>query len=422
MHIEVLLTGNEIMSGDTVDSNSSKIAHHLSKLGLIIKRKVTVGDDQKLLEDELKEMTSQADLVIMNGGLGPTVDDLTAKVVASVANVKLVEHPEAIQHLNEWCSKRNLSVNTANYKQAMLPENCDILANPIGSAVGFIVQIGECTLMCTPGVPGELVPMLDIIVERLSEKNVYSGSKILRLQTFGMGESTAQQLINDKIESWPDEVSLGFRASLPQLEIKLTISEKKHLSALLNCKEMVCELLGAHVIGEGETRLAEEVLKLLAEKKATLTTVESCTGGLIASMLTKESGASKSFHSGLVVYSDEMKKKLLNISQKTIESEGAVSDSVAREMARNALSMCSANYVIAVTGIAGPEGGTKEKPVGTVWLCWGTEQNLKSCCLFWPLERTLFQTLIAASGLDLIRRHINNLDPLPNYLMQKLID
>ena len=108
MHIEVLLTGNEIMSGDTVDSNSSKIAHHLSKLGLIIKRKVTVGDDQKLLEDELKEMTSQADLVIMNGGLGPTVDDLTAEVVASVANVKLAEHPEAIQHLNEWCSKRNL--------------------------------------------------------------------------------------------------------------------------------------------------------------------------------------------------------------------------------------------------------------------------------------------------------------------------
>ena len=143
MHIEVLLTGNEIMSGDTVDSNSSKIAHHLSKLGLIIKRKVTVGDDQKLLEDELKEMTSKADLVIMNGGLGPTVDDLTAEVVASVAKVKLVEHPAAIQHLNEWCSKRNLSVNTANYKQAMLPENCDILANPIGSAVGFIVKIGE---------------------------------------------------------------------------------------------------------------------------------------------------------------------------------------------------------------------------------------------------------------------------------------
>ena len=139
-------------------------------------------------------------------------------------------------------------------------------------------------------------------------------------------------------------------------------------------------------------------------------------------MLTKEAGASKSFHSGLVVYSDEMKKKLLNISQETIETEGAVSESVVREMARNALSMCSANYVIAVTGIAGPKGGTKEKPVGTVWLCWGTEQKLKSCCLFWPLERTLFQTLIAASGLDLIRRHINNLDPLPNYLMQKVRD
>jgi len=422
MHIELLLTGNEIMSGDTVDSNSSRIAHQLARLGLIIRRKVTVGDDQKLLEHELKEMTSQADLVIMNGGLGPTVDDLTAEVVASVANVKLVEHSQAIQHLNDWCSKRNLSVNAANYKQAMLPENCDVLPNPVGSAVGFVVQIGKCTLMCTPGVPGELVPMLDVIVRRLNEKNVCSGSKTLRLQTFGIGESTAQQLINDNIKSWPTEVNLGFRASLPQLEIKLTISEEKHLSALLDCKDKVCKLLGAHVIGEGETRLANEVLRLLAEKKATLTTVESCTGGLIASMLTREAGASKSFHSGLVVYSDEMKKQLLNVSKETIESAGAVSESLVREMARNALSLCSANYVIAVTGIAGPEGGTKEKPVGTVWLCWGTEQKLKSCRLFWPLERTLFQTLIAASGLDLIRRYINNHDPLPSYLIQKVID
>ncbi len=419
MHIELLLTGNEIMSGDTIDSNSSRIAHQLARLGLIVKRKVTVGDDPNLLENELEEMISRSNLVIMNGGLGPTVDDLTAEVVASVANLKLVEHPQAIQHLNDWCSKRNLAVNSANYKQAMLPENCDILPNSIGSAVGFIVQIGKCTLMCTPGVPGELIPMLDVIVERLNDKNIFSESKILRLQTFGIGESTAQQLINDKIKFWPSEICLGFRASLPQLEIKLTISDKKHLSTLLKYKEKVCGLLGAHVIGEGEASLAQEVLKLLAKKKATLTTVESCTGGLIASMLTKESGASKSYQSGLVVYSNEMKTQLLNVSKDTLELEGAVSEPVVREMARNALSLCSADYVIAVTGVAGPAGGTKEKPVGTVWLCWGNLQELKSCCLFWPLERTLFQTLVSAAGLDLIRRHISNHDPLPHYLIKK---
>ncbi|MCB1843748.1 MAG: competence/damage-inducible protein A, partial [Halioglobus sp.] len=185
--VQLLLTGNEIMSGDTIDSNSSMIAQRLAEIGVSVYRKVTLGDDARLLRAELAGMAAAADLVIVNGGLGPTVDDLTAEVLAAVAGVPLREHPEALAHLERWCARRNLPLNAANRKQAMLPAGCEIVANPIGSAVGFAMTLDDCRVVCTPGVPGELAAMLDAILadtrERIAEPVERS---ILRLQTFGL--------------------------------------------------------------------------------------------------------------------------------------------------------------------------------------------------------------------------------------------
>ena len=262
--VQLLLTGNEIMSGDTVDSNSALIARRLQELAVSVYRKVTVGDDIALLEQELASMAAQADLIIVNGGLGPTIDDLTAQIVASVAQVPLEEHPQAVAHLTSWCSKRNAPLNAANMKQAMLPAGATILANPVGSAVGFEVELNGCRIVCTPGVPSELTAMMDDIVDSLAEQlQRPSGVNIIRLQTFGIGESSAQQIIADNMPDWPEGVELGFRAGAPQMEVKLTISSASAEPAQQACKTRLLELLGHHVTDLD--KVSAEIMELLRE-------------------------------------------------------------------------------------------------------------------------------------------------------------
>jgi nicotinamide-nucleotide amidase len=420
LKVQLLLTGNEIMSGDTVDSNSALIAQRLGELAVGVYRKVTVGDDAGLLQRELTAMAAASDLIIVNGGLGPTIDDLTAEVVAAAAGVAIEEHPGALAHLEDWCGRRNLAVDAANHKQAMLPVGAAIIDNPIGSAVGFELPIGDCRVVCTPGVPSELIRMMDwIITDLAGQMPNPAGRSIIRLQTFGLGESTAQQMISDSTTEWPGEVELGFRAGAPQMEVKLTISEASAAPAQLRCKAQLEALFGDHIIGEGDTLLAARVLQLLREQDKTLTTAESCTGGLIASMLTRIPGASEGFHGGFVTYENNIKHALLGVSRESLQREGAVSETVVRAMATGAIERTGADYAIAVSGIAGPDGGSEEKPVGTVWLAWGNRQRMHTRCLCWPVERTLFQTMIAAAGLDMIRRTLLGVDTEPAYFAQR---
>ena len=418
--VQLLLTGNEIMSGDTVDSNSAMIAQRLGELAIGVYRKVTVGDDVPLLQRELAAMAADADLVIVNGGLGPTVDDLTAEILAAVAGVSIEQHPVAVAHLEQWCGRRNLTLNAANMKQAMLPAGCTIVDNPVGSAVGFELPVGNCRVICTPGVPGELRAMLDGILASLAQQLQRPVERnILRLQTFGLGESTAQQMISDALPDWPKEVDLGFRAGAPQMEIKLSIDRADAADAQQRCREQLEALFGDHIIGEGDTQLAQCVLQLLRERGQTLTTAESCTGGLIASMLTRIPGSSDGFHAGFVTYANGIKQAVLGVDEATLAQQGAVSEEVVIQMARGAMERSGADYAVAVSGVAGPDGGTEEKPVGTVWLAWGNREEIRTRCLCWPVERSLFQTMIAAAGLDMIRRTLLGIEEEPRYFAQR---
>lgn len=419
-NVQLLLTGNEIMSGDTVDSNSALIARRLSELALSVHRKVTLGDDVALLTGELRAMAKDADIIIVNGGLGPTIDDLTAEILAKVADVPIAEHPVAVAHLQQWCGQRNLQLNDANMKQAMLPAGASIIDNPIGSAVGFEVVVDDCRILCTPGVPSELAAMMDTILASLAtglDRPVEH--HIMRLQTFGLGESTAQQIITDEIPDWPEEVELGFRAGAPQMEIKLTINSAGARAAQQQCREQLERLFGDHIIGEGDTLMAERVLQLLRERNATLTTAESCTGGLIASMLTRIPGSSQNFHAGFVTYANHIKSTVLGVAPQTLEEQGAVSEEVVIQMAKGAMDRSGADYAIAVSGIAGPDGGSADKPVGTVWLAWGDKQKIHTRCLCWPVERGLFQTMVAAAGLDAIRRLLLGIESESTYFKQR---
>lgn len=417
--IDLLLTGDELMSGDTVDSNSAMIAQALMLSGQKIAQKITLGDERERLMTALTESTQRAGVLIMNGGLGPTQDDLTAELVAAVAGVSLVLHPEAEQHVRSWCGERSIEPNDANLKQAWLPEGADLIHNPVGSAVGFAINIADTLVLTTPGVPSELRAMLPAVCARVTDRLGGGGLYRLRLQTFGMGESTAQALIDNDAAAWPDDVVLGFRAGMPQLEIKLTAPADT--PDVQRCRQTLERLFGDHILGEEDTTLAGAVQKVLHAQDKKLVTAESCTGGLIASMMTAEAGASSVFEAGFVTYANNMKQSVLGVSEATLQTEGAVSEAVVQQMLRGALQRSQADIGIAVSGIAGPEGGTEDKPVGTVWLAWGTADEMHTWHTVLPTDRLMFQQLIAAAGLDLVRRQLLGLPRLPHYFTRRAI-
>ena len=417
--IHLLLTGDELMSGDTVDSNSSMIAHSLSAYGHSVVEKVTLGDDRTRLIRALERAAGVARILIMNGGLGPTQDDLTAELVAAAAGTELVLHPEAERHVREWCAARGIEPNEANLKQAWLPAGASIIANPRGSAVGFAIEVGGTLILTTPGVPGELRAMLPEVCERIVAAIGGGQSHRVRLQTFGIGESTAQARLDEDAEPWPESVTLGFRAGMPQLEIKLSAdSESVEVD---QCRQTLERLIGDHIIGEDDMTLAGALQQVLREQGKKMVTAESCTGGLIAAMMTAEPGSSAVFEAGFVTYANSIKHSILGVDQQTLECEGAVSEPVVRQMLSGALERSGADIGVAVSGIAGPDGGTEEKPVGTVWLAWGRANDMHTLQTLLPTDRAMFQKLVAAAGLDLIRRQLLGLPKLPHYFSRRAI-
>ncbi|MEI6894831.1 MAG: CinA family nicotinamide mononucleotide deamidase-related protein [Colwellia sp.] len=422
--IQLLLTGDELMTGDIVDSNSAMMAELLKDIELSINRKVTIADDLSLLVNEITYMTSTCDILIINGGLGPTVDDLTAQALSLATGRELRQHPQALTHLKRWCQQRGTQLNTPNLKQTILPDGCQIIANKKGSAVGFSVRYNDCNIYCTPGVPHELKTMLreEIIPAISNDFLIDVTTDITRLQVFGLGESILQKLIDEQLPTWPSEIDLGFRSGIPLLEVKLTTKTKKGLALKSTWQNKLSKVLGDHLISviQGKPKtLAEHLLNQLQQDNLKITTAESCTGGLIASKLTEISNSSKSFEAGFVTYSNEMKTALLDVPTKLLEQQGAVSEAVVIAMAKGALLKSKADLAIAVSGIAGPKGGSKNKPVGTVWLAWGGINAIQTQCLLLPYKRHQFQQFVTAIGLDLLRRYQKNLTTIPNYVIEK---
>lgn len=417
--IALLLTGNELMSGDTVDSNSAMIAIRLGEHGLEVGEKCTVGDDPLLLQSALARLTAEYPAIIVNGGLGPTRDDLTSEVVAALSGVELIEDPDARAHVENWCARRRIAPNSANLKQALVPAGCELIHNPSGSALGFAININDCLVLTTPGVPSELEAMLPALTTHLRACIGGEARQILRLQTFGIGESSVEERIKKYAERWPSDVTLGFRAGMPQLELKLSVPSAAQLPAREAALALLEEDFGDHILGTGSARLAERLQSVLRDQSKTMTSAESCTGGLVASMMVREPGSSAVLGTGFVTYANEAKRDQLGVAPTTLKEHGAVSEAVVKEMLLGALQRSKADIGVAVSGIAGPGGGTEDKPVGTVWIAWGTEEDLRTHMTVVSGSRTLFQNIIAAACLDLMRRHLLKLPPLPHYFARQ---
>lgn len=414
--LEMICTGEEVLSGQIVDTNAAWFANTMMNHGIEMQLRTTVGDRMEELAAIFKARSFQADIILVNGGLGPTSDDLSAAAMAAALNEKLVENSFWREHLQDWFTQRGRIMPSSNLKQCYLPESAILIDNPSGSAPGFRVKLNQAWLFFTPGVPFEFKQMVEeqFLPFLLREFPPTEKTKLHKLLTLGHSESS----LADELEQLPlpSGITLGYRPSLPHLEIKLFARGKQAIQALPHFLSAVKAKLGSAVVTENYPSLAEAVHNLLLQSSASLSIAESCTGGMLCSQLVEFSGSSRYLQQGLVTYSDNAKQKLLNIDPALLTRHGAVSIETAQAMAQNVRQLLNSDFGLAVTGIAGPEGGSDEKPLGTVVIALAS----KTQCWIQTLQlskrsRSQVRTMSCAVALDMLRRQLLQQKPIVTY-------
>jgi competence/damage-inducible protein CinA-like protein len=412
MRIEILVTGDEIRTGAVIDSNSTHMAQVLLENGFSVLRHSCVGDNMDHIVSILHEIAGRADAALVTGGLGPTSDDLTAQAAAKAAGVDLVLNLHALESMERFFKARQRVMPGSNKKQAMMPSGAEPVFNPLGTAPGFILKIDGCLFFFMPGVPAEMHGMLsDAVLPRLEKmQGPRTEFNMLKtISTFGLGESAAAEKVAGVCDMFP-EITLGFRAKFPEIQIKLYgrgINKEtlgRHISTAAGA---VFDSLRDFVFSMDGSPMEEVVGRLLLEKKATLAVAESCTGGLISHMLTNVPGSSNYFLFSGVTYSNEAKENVLGVSLETIQRFGAVHEETAKEMAAGVRRIAGSDYGLATSGIAGPEGGTAEKPVGLVCIGLADEKSARGYRFFYPFNnRSRNKMVFSVKALDLLRREL----------------
>jgi competence/damage-inducible protein CinA-like protein len=409
---EILSTGDEIRTGALVDSNSAYIAERLEIEGIAVVRHMAIGDDLGTIVSVLKEIGTRADVAVVTGGLGPTLDDLTTEAAAKAADVGLSLDRVALETIEGFFRKMNRSMSDSNKKQAMFPEGAERLDNPIGTAPGFMLRIDRCVFFFLPGVPAEMQLMLsDQVLPRIRALLGEDRSYLLvkTLSTFGLPESVVGERLRDLADGFPD-IKLGLRAKFPEIQIKLYV--KGEDEAQLNGKlgrasSWVIQHLGKNVFSADGISMEAAVGELLKEKGATVAVAESCTGGLISDWLTDVPGSSAYFLFSAVTYSNESKNEILGVMPETLSANGAVDEAVVSEMAEGVRRISGATYGVATSGIAGPDGGTAEKPVGTVCIGIATPERTEGRRFYFPFgNRSRNKKMFAMTALNMLRREL----------------
>lgn len=409
MRAEILATGDEILGGALIDSNSAFLAEQLELLGLEVTRHHTVGDNLEELVAVLEEIGKRADMAVVTGGLGPTSDDLTAQAAAEAAGVSLVLDRQALDDIKGFFATRNREMTPSNRKQAMLPAGAIVLPNRIGTAPGFAIRMGRCWFYFMPGVPGEMRRMFkDQVVPHIRQvfdKELHP-ARVMTITTFGLPESEVGERVA-QVEHLFRGIKLGLRAKFPEIQVKLygrCDDRQQNPDPLSKAAAWVCDRLGHNLISDRGLSLPAVVGQLLKQKQATVAVAESCTGGLIAHMLTNVAGSSDYFLGAVVAYANRVKTNVLKVDPDIIESLGAVSEQVVEQMASGVRNLTGADFGLATSGIAGPAGGSREKPVGTVCIGLATGKGVISrrYRLFFG-SREAHKTIFAAVALNRLR-------------------
>ena len=411
MTAEIISVGTEILMGNIVNTNAAFIAERLSALGISCYYQTVVGDNADRLKDQLKRSLKRSDIVILSGGLGPTEDDLTKETAASVCGYKLVEDVKARQDIAEYFKTRGKEPAENNWKQAMVPEGCTVLYNPNGTAPGIIMQKGDQHVVLLPGPPDELVPMFKKQVEKylssLSEDVIVSRT----IKLCGVGESSAEEAILDLIDNQTNP-TIATYAKIREVHIRVTARAKNIKEAKTILQPTVREIKKRFkdniFATEEEVTLEASVIDLLKKKNFSLSIAESCTGGLLSARLINVPGASEVYKSGFIVYSNKAKRKLLGLKKKAIDKYGAVSAQTAEEMTKGLAMETKSDVCVSITGIAGPGGGSAEKPVGLVYIACNVKGKITVRQYMFKGTRAKIRESSAAEALILIRECVAN--------------
>ncbi|MBK6799050.1 MAG: competence/damage-inducible protein A [Acidobacteria bacterium] len=410
LNAEIIAIGSEMLTPFRVDTNSLWLTERLNSLGIDVKLKTVVGDDESRLEEAIRDALRRSEIIISTGGLGPTEDDITRKIFARVLKRHLVLNDEILERLRTRFARRNMPMPEINSRQALVMEGAEILANRNGTAPGMMIQEGKCTVVMLPGPPREMRPMFDEAIAPVLKQRV--GDLVIlrrKFSIFGLTESRTDELAAPVYLKFKNPVTtILFKDG--QIELHLTAQARKSADAEKLLDELggqIDEVLGEYIFSRRDETLEEVVGDLLRARGYTISTAESCTGGLVAGKITEVAGSSDYFLEGVVSYSNESKIRILGVPEAMIIEHGAVSEPVAKAMAEGVRKLANSTYGIGITGIAGPGGGTEEKPVGLVYIALADDTQTTVRKLIFPGDRQFIRTLAVNSALDLVRRRIS---------------
>jgi len=430
MIVEIVNTGTELMLGRVLNTHQQWLCARLADLGCVVSRQVAVADTAREIERAVRESLSRADVVIATGGLGPTSDDLTRAVLAEALGRELVEDAAVRAHIEEFFARRNRPPPPGTLVQARVPEGALVLPNPNGTAPGLIIEIAPNPmrvggargwLVMLPGPPRELQPMFDDSVAPwlLRTLPLRSGFVCRTFRLHGIGESSVQDRIAGPLEAMVAAgLDVGYCARPGRVDVRFRAEGESAGRLVDDAARVLDQHVGAFVFGTGEEELETVLVRRLTAAGCTVAIAESCTGGIIAHRLTNVPGASAVLLAGWVTYSNHAKQALLGVGADTLGRHGAVSDPVAREMAEGARRATRADYAMAVTGIAGPGGGTADKPVGTVFIAVAGPDETHVWKMFNPWDRATFKEVTANQAMDGLRRMLCGLPLEPRDVRQ----
>ena len=410
-NVSIITIGDELLIGQVIDTNSAWMAQELNKAGFRVKRRVAVGDVWDEIWQALDEESAQADVILITGGLGPTADDITKPLLCKYFGGTLVQNDAALQnvtYLFEKIFKR--AITPRNVKQAEVPDVCTVLQNKRGTAPGMLFNKAGKIFVSMPGVPHEMQGMMTDDVIPLMQKEFKPAHITHRtLLTFGIGESMLADLIQNFEEALPSNIKLAYLPNYGMVRLRLTAhgTDNGETDNLVNEQfEQLQQLVKEFMVTNEDVPMEKVLGKLLLQKNKTVATAESCTGGYIAHLITSISGSSAFYKGSIVSYDNEVKTGLLKVSENMLKENGAVSEPVVIQMVKGVLQNIHTNYAIAVSGIMGPEGGTTDKPVGTVWIAVGNNQKQVAQKLHFRFNRQRNIQLTALNALNMMRKFV----------------
>lgn len=409
MEIEILTIGDELLSGHTVDGNSAYLASRLLDIGFNVKYKSSTGDALEMMEDAFRLALSRAKIIITTGGLGPTDDDNTKKAIVKVFKRNLIYHDDILDDLKKRYQRRGIEMPAINQNQALLPQGADFFPNKNGSAVGLCIAEQGRIFISLPGVPSEMRQIFeDEVIPYLSELKVSQNIKVMKLRTTGIVESKLAELINPVFT--PDNiVKLAYLPTFSGVDLRIIATSDNVSEAearLYEATQQLESVAGKYIYGRNDETLPEIIGQLLKDNDKKLAVAESCTAGLLGAEITSVAGSSDWFAGGVISYSDEIKKSVLNVDANIIETDGAVSQACAKAMAAGVRELTGADYALAVTGIAGPDGSTVDKPIGTTWIALASAHDQSARIFNFGTDRNSNRRRAVFAALEMLRRNI----------------